>query len=304
MAINTGAIANLLRPGLAAILSEQPKYPTQWSEIFEVYESDKAQEIEVEMKMLGLAQIRAEGAATAFDTMGQRIITNYLHQWVALGFVITRQSIEDNLYKSYFPMGARALRDSLNQSKEILGASILNNGFSATFPVGDGQPLFSTAHPIDGGTYANTPTVVSDLNEASLEQAIIGIQQFRDQAGLIIKNQPRKIIVGPQNQFVADRLLGSAFRTNTANNDISAVYNMSSVPDGFRVNQFVTQINSPAVNTWFLLTDAPQGFKHYIRTKAETDVYTDFSTDNLQCKGVERYSFGVTNPRAAWGNHG
>lgn len=304
MPINTGAIANLLRPGLAAILSEQPKYPTQWSEIFEVYESDKAQEIEVEMKMLGLAQIRAEGAATAFDTMGQRIITNYLHKWVALGFVITRQAIEDNLYKSYFPMGSRALRDSLNQTKEILGASILNNGFDSAYPVGDGQPLFSTAHPIDGGTYANTPTVTSDLNEASLEQAIIGIQQFKDQAGLIVRVQPQKLIVGPQNQFVADRLLNSQFRTNTGNNDISAVYNMSSVPMGAKTNQFVTQINSPAVNTWFLLTDASQGFKHYVRTKLETDVYTDFSTDNLQCKAVERYSFGVTNPRAAWGNHG
>jgi hypothetical protein len=281
-----------------------PKYPALWSEIFEVYESDKANEIEVEMKMLGLAQIRAEGAATAFDTMGQRILTNYVHQYVSLGFIITRQAQEDNLYKSYFPMGARALKDSLDQTKEVLGASILNNGFNSAFPVGDGQALFSTAHPIDTGTYANTPTVNSDLNEASLEQAIIGIQQFRDQAGLIVKVQPRKMIVGPQNQFVAERLLGSAFRTNTPNNDISAVYNMTAVPEGYRVNQFVTQINSPAVNTWFLMTDAAQGFKHYVRIKPETDVYTDFSTDNLECKAVERYSFGVTNPRAAWGNHG
>lgn len=299
MTINTGAIANLLRPGLAAVFGEYPMYPSQWSEIFDVYESDKAVEIEVEMKMLGLAQIRSEGAPTAMDNMGQRIVTNYVHKYIGLGFVITRQAIMDNLYKTRFPMMAKALRDSLAQTKEVLGASILNNGFNAAFPIGDGQSLFSTAHPIDGGTVANTPAVAADLNEASLEAAIIAIQQFRNQAGLIVQTKPEKLIVPTQNQFVAERLLASAFRTNTANNDISAIYNVSAVPQGYRVNQFLT-----GAHNWFLLTDAPDGFKHYVREKAETDVYTDFSTDNLQAKAIERYSFGVSNFRAAYGSPG
>lgn len=299
MAINTTAIANLLRPGLAAVFGDYPAYPSQWSEIFDVYESDKAVEIEVEMKMLGLAQVRPEGSPTAVDTMGQRITTSYVHKYVALSFNITRQALKDNLYKTKFPLMVRALKKSMAQTKEILGASILNNGFSASFPIGDGQPLFSTAHPIDGSTVANAASVAADLNEASLESAIITIQQFKDQAGLIVQTKPQKMIVPPQGQFVAERLLASAFRTNTANNDISAVYNVSAVPDGYRVNQFLTTPNS-----WFVLTDSPDGFKHYIRESIETDVYADFSTDNLLAKALERYSFGVSNFRAAYGSPG
>lgn len=295
MTINTGAIANLLRPGLAAVFGDYPMYKSQWSEIYEVYESDKATEIEVEMKLLGLAEIRPEGSPTAMDNMGQRIITSYTHRYIALGFQITRQAIMDNLYKTRFPMMAKALRDSLAQTKEILGASVLNNATNAAFPIGDGQPLASTAHPIDGGTFANTFNAHMDLNEASLESAIIGIQQFKNQAGLIVETKPTKLIVPPALQFTAERILGSAFRTSTNNNDISAVYNVTSVPQGYRVNQFLTSTNSQ----WFLLTDAPS-FKHYVREKVETDVYTDFSTDNLLAKGVERYSFGVSNARGVW----
>lgn len=301
MAINTGAIANLLRPGLAAVFGSYPMYPSEWAEIFDVYESDKAVEIEVEMKMLGLAQIRPEGSQTSMDTMGQRIITNYQHKYIGLGFVITRQAIMDNLYKTRFPMMATALRDSLAQTKEILGAAVLNNGFNAAYPIGDGQPLFSTAHPIDGGTFSNTSAVAADLNEASLESGIITIQQFKNQAGLIVMTKPKKLIVAPQNQFVAERLLASAFRTNTANNDISAIYNVTAIPEGYRVNHFLT---TTAGQAWFVTTDAPDGFKHYVREKVETDVYTDFSTDNLQAKAIERYSFGVSNPRAGYGNVG
>lgn len=302
MAVNLADEAQLLRPGLAAVFGNYDKYPSQWSEIFETHKSDKQVEIEVEMKFLGLAQLRAEGAATAMDNMGQRIVTNYNHKAIALGFTITRMAMLDNLYKNRFPMMARALKDSLAQTKEILGASILNNGFSGSYPIGDGQPLFSVSHPIDGGTYANTPSVNSDLNEASLEQACIGVQQFKDQAGLIVMTKTKKLIVGVQNQFVADRLLESSFRTNTANNDISAVYNVQSVPMGYRTNQFITQVSGG--NAWYLLTDAPDGLKHYVREEAETDVYCDFSTDNLQCKAMERYSFGVSNARSVWGNHG
>lgn len=299
MAINTTAIANLLRPGLAAVFGDYPSYPSQWSEIFETYDSDKAVEIEVEMKMLGLAQLRAEGSPTASDSMGQRFTTSYVHKYVALSFSITRQAIKDNLYKTKFPLMVRALKKSMAQTKEILGASVLNNGFSASFPIGDGQPLFSTVHPIDTGVVPNRPAIAADLNEASLESAIITIQQFKDQAGLIVMTKPEKLVVPPQGQFVSERLLASAFRTNTNINDVSAIYNVSAVPQGYRVNQFLT-----TPNAWFLLTDAMDGFKHYIREQIETDVYADFSTDNLLAKAVERYSFGVSNFRAAYGSPG
>jgi hypothetical protein len=299
MAINTTAIANLLRPGLAAVFGDYPSYPSQWSEIFETYDSDKAVEIEIEMRMLGLAQIRGEGAPTAVDNgMGQRTVTSYVHKYVALSFSITRQAIKDNLYKTKFPLMVRALKKSMAQTKEILGASVLNNGFSAAFPIGDGQPLFSTVHPIDGGVVSNRG-VNADLNEASLEAAIIAVQQFRDQAGLVVQTKPEKLIVPPQVQYSAERLLNSSFRTNTANNDISAIYNLSSVPQGYRVNQYLT---SPSA--WFMLTDSPDGFKHYVREAIETDVYADFNTDNLLAKALERYSFGVSNFRAGFANSG
>ncbi len=296
MAINTTAIANLLRPGLAAVFGDYPAYPSQWSEIFETYDSDKAVEIEVEMKMLGLAQIRAEGAPTASDSMGQRIVTSYVHKYVALSFSITRQSVKDNLYKTKFPLMVRALKKSMAQTKEILGASVLNNAFSANFPIGDGKSLINLNHPIDGGVVANGATVGQDLNEASLEAAIITMQQFKDQAGLIVETKPEKLIVPPALQFVADRLLGSQFRVNTANNDISSLYNQSSVPKGWRCNQFLT-----STANWFLLSDAPDSFKHYVREAIETDVYTDFTSDNLLAKAVERYSFGVSNFRGVYG---
>lgn len=299
MAINTGAIANLLRPGLAEVFGDYPMYPTQWSEFYEKATSDKAVEIEVEVKLLGLAAIKAEGAATEYDNMGQRYITNYVHRYVSIGFVITRQAMKDNLYMSRFPMQAKALKNSMMQTKEVLGASVLNNGFSTSFPIGDGQPVFSTSHPIDGSTVANTFTVQADLNETSLQDAIIGIQRFKDQAGLKVMTKPTKLIVPTELQFTADRLLGSQFRTNTANNDISAIYNMSAVPQGYRVNQFLTDTNG-----WFLFTDAPNSFKYYEREALETDTWPDFDTDNVKAKALERYSFGVSNFRGAWGSSG
>lgn len=298
MTINTAQIQSLLRPGLAAVFGSYPKYPSQWSEIFETYTSDKAVEYETEVKLLGLAGFRAEGSPTLMQDMGQRFITSYVHRYLALGFQITRQAMADNLYKDKFPIMARALRDSMAQTKELLGASILNNGFT-TGIIGDGQTLYSTAHPIDTGVIANTPAVQADLNEASLEAGLIAVQQFRDQAGLLVMTKVKKMIVPPQGQFVAERLLASAFRVNTPNNDVSAIYNMSMVPEGFRVNQYLTLPNS-----WFLITDAPNGFKHYIREKVETDVYTDFQTDNLLAKAVERYSFGVSNFRCTYGSNG
>jgi hypothetical protein len=299
MAINTSAIQSLLRPGLAAVFGDYPQYPSQWSEIFERHSSDKAVEIEVEVKLLGLASIKAEGASVAYDNMGQRYITNYVHRYTAVGFIITRQAIMDNLYKTRFPLQAKALRNSMAQTKETLGAAVLNNGFDTNYPIGDGQPVFSTAHPIDGGTVANTFTVQSQLNETSLQDAIVAIQRFRDAANLRVMTKPTKLIVPAELQWTAERLLKSEYRTDTANNDISAIYSMSAVPQGHRVNMFLTDTNA-----WYLMTDAPNGFKHYERERLETDVYTDFDTDNLKAKAVERYSFGVSNFRGAFASQG
>ncbi len=299
MTINTGAIQSLLRPGLAAVFGDYDMYPSQWTEIFEKHTSDKAVEIEVETKLLGLAAIRQEGAATQFDDMGQRIITSYVHKYTSIGFIITRQAMKDNLYQSRFPVQAKALKNSMAQTKEVLGASILNNGFSTSFPVGDGSALFATNHPIDTGTYSNTFTTEADLNETSLQDAIVAIQVFQDQAGLIVMDKPEKLIVPPALQWTANRLMNSQFRTGTANNDISAIYNVSAIPEGYRVNQFLTDTNA-----WFILTSADNGFKYYEREALETSVFTDFASDNLLAKAVERFSFGVSNPRAGFGSSG
>ena len=299
MAINTTAIRSLLRPGLAAVFGDYRDFPAEWTEAFEKHTSDMQQEIEVETKLLGLAQIKAEGASTVYDDMGQRSITNYLHRYVAIGFIITRQAIKDNLYKSAFPLQAKALKSSMAQTKEVLGASIFNNGFSTSYPIGDGKPVYSPTHPIDNGTVANTFTVQADLNETSLEQAIIGIANFKDAAGLRKQFKVTKLLVPNGLQFTADRILGSAYRTNTANNDISAVYNMGSVPGGWSLNHYFTDTNA-----WFLQTDCDGAFKHYEREALETDMYTDPDTQSVKVSAIERYSFGVSNFRGSWGSQG
>lgn len=301
MAVNTSQIAPLLRPGLAAVFGDYDMYPAQWTDIFDKHTSDKAYELEVETRLLGLAQIRTEGANTAYDNlMGTRYQTTYTHRYVGLGFIVTRQAIKDNLYKSRFDMQSRALKRSFLQTKEVLGASVLNNGFDATnYPIGDGVALFSTAHPIDGSTVANTPTAQVDLNETSLQAGIVSVMQFKDQAGLTVMTKPQKLVVPVNNRWVADRLLGSKFQTNTANNDISAIVNTNAVPGGWKDNMFLTDTNA-----WFLMTDADNGFKYYSREALEIDMYTEFDNDNLKIKGIERYSFGVSNFRAAYGSSG
>lgn len=299
MAINTGSIQQLLRPGLAEVFGDYPMYPGQWTEIFERATSDKAVEVEVEMKFLGLAAIKAEGASTEYDNMGQRFVYTYVHRYVSIGFIITRQAIKDNLYKDRFPQQAKALKNSMMQTKEVLGASVLNNGFSASFLGGDGVALFSTAHPTDGGNVANTPTVQADLNETSLQDAIVAIQRFKDVAGLRVMVQPQKLIVPAPLQWTANRLLNSQFRTGTANNDISALYNADSVPQGFRVNQFLTDDSA-----WFLKTNAENGLKYYEREALETDSYVDFDSSNIKNLALERYSFGWSNWRAMYGSSG
>ena len=295
--INTAAIANLLRPGLRTVFGEGPTYPPQWKEVFTTYESTMAYEQDQEMKFLGLAQIRAEGAPVAFDTMGQRYEFKYWHKDIGLGYQITQNTIDDNQYESQFPRQARALKSSLEQTKEVIGADVLNNAWDPEFLQGDNVTLFSTQHPIDGGVVANTAAIPADLNEASLEQAIITIQQFRDQSGLIRMTKPRKMIVPPQLQFVAEKLLKSAYSPDTGNNAVNPIFTMGVLPDGYRVNQFLTNPDA-----WFVLTDCQDGLKHFQRKAYESDMYNDFATGNLMVKAIERYSFGCTDFRAIYGS--
>lgn len=297
--INTTAIQSLLRPGLAAVFGDYQQYPAQWSEIFEKHMSDKAVEIEVEVKLLGLASIKSEGGSIAFDSMGQRYTTNYVHRYAAIGFIITRQALKDNLYQSRFPLQAKALRNSLAQTKETLGAAVLNNGFDTNFPIGDALPLYSTLHPIDGGTVANTFAIQADLNETSLQDAVVAVMRFRDAANMRVMTKPTKLIVPAEGQWAAERLTKSQFRTDTGNNDVSAIYSLSSVPQGHRVNMFLTDTNA-----WYLMTDAPNGFKHYVREAIETDVQVDTDTQNVKAIAIERYSFGASNFRGSFASSG
>jgi len=299
--INTGQIAQLLRPGLKAVFGQYPTYPEQWTEIFKTYQSDKYQEIEVEMKYLGAADIKPEGQPIATDSMGQRIVTNYIHKRVGLSFTITKEAVEDNLYQSQFPQQAVSLRNSLRITKNILGANVLNNAFNAAYPIGDGQSVCSTTHPIDGGVFSNSLAggATVDFSEAGVEQAIIQIQKFPMQSGILSQTMAKKLILPRELQFAASRLLNSAFRVDVANNDINALYHNDYIPDGYKINQFLTSATS-----WFIITDAEDGLKHFQRTAVETDTYVDYPTDNVMAKATERYSFGVSNPRGIFGSPG
>ena len=300
--ITTNQIADLLRPGLAAVVGQFPIHEHQWKELYKTYQSDKYQEIEVEMKFLGNADVKLEGQPISTDSMGERIVTSYTHKRIGLSFTITKEAIEDNLYKSQFPMQAMSLRKSLMSTKNILGANLFNNAFNVAAPIGDGQPMCSQTHPIDGGTFSNTfaagvPPV--DFSEAGLEQAIINIQSFPMQSGILAATMAKNLIVPKELQFAASRLLDSKFRVATGNNDINAMYHNDYIPEGYKVNHYFI---SPTA--WFIITDAPDGLKHYQRTPVQTDTYVEFQTDNVMAKATERYSFGITNPRAVFGSPG
>lgn len=300
--INTGQIAQLLRPGLKAVFGQYPTYPEQWTEIFKTYQSDKYQEIEVEMKYLGAADIKPEGQPIATDTMGQRVVTNYIHKRVGLSFTITKEAVEDNLYQSQFPQQAVSLRNSLRITKNILGANVLNNAFIDAYPIGDGKSVCAVDHPIDGGIFSNRLAAggaTVDFSEAGVEQAIIQIQKFPMQSGILSQTMARKMILPRELQFAASRLLNSTFRVDTANNDVNALYHNDYIPEGYKINQFLT-----STTAWFIITDAPDGLKHFQRTAVETDTYVDYPTDNVMAKATERYSFGVSNPRGIFGSEG
>lgn len=301
MPIQLAQIKDLLLPGLRAVTGKYEQIPTQYDKIFEEGKSIMALERTAEMRYLPLAKLKSEGAATQFDNQaGERFVYNQEHIEIALGYAITRKAIDDNLYKTQFKPSNLGLMESFTQTKEIYGADVLNSGFTYNDSVGgDGVALFSTAHPIDGGTYANRPTVDVDLNEASLLNAMIGVRvNFKDQAGLKMYSRARKLVVPPQLEPVAIRLTKTELRPGTANNDVNAIHTTAGgLPEGYIVNDYLT-----SATAWFLLTNI-KGLLYLKRIAFETDMQVDFTTDNLLVKGYERYSFNYNNPRAAWGSN-
>jgi len=300
MAVNLSAIKDLLLPGLRGIEGKYEMIPSQYDKIFTKHDSKLALERTAEMRFLGLAQLKTEGAQTSFDNgAGERYVYNQEHTEIGLGYAITRKAIDDNLYKTQFHPSNLGLIESFQQTKEIYGANILNTATTYNSSVGgDGVALCSTSHPIDGGTVANTPTTQVDLNEATLLNAMIAIRtNFRDQAGLKVFARGRKLIVPPQLEPVAIRLLKTELRPGTADNDVNAILSTSGgLPEGYMVNDFLT-----SAYAWFLLTNI-DGLSYMERVKFETDLQVDFVTDNLLVKGYERYSFGYYNWRSIYGS--
>ncbi|WP_376956381.1 Mu-like prophage major head subunit gpT family protein (plasmid) [Azospirillum sp. A26] len=298
MVMTTAQVKDLLLPGLNAVFGEYDSLPQQWTEIFDKNTSEMYREVDVEVKLLGLGQLRNEGQSIAYEDMGERYQYVYIHKGVGLGFVMTRYAIRDNLYKSQFAPNTRALKASLQQTKEVYGAAVLNNAMDSTgtYYGGDSKPLLATDHPIDVGTVGNTFTVQAELNETSLQDAIVAIRRFKDAAGLRKLVTPRKMIVPPELQFVAERLLKTELRVGTADNDINALRSMGALPDGYRINDFLTNTKS-----WYIKTDCPDSLKFFQRDGLETDMFVDFDTDNLKVKATERYSFGWSNFRGIFG---
>ena len=300
MAVSLSQIRDLLLPGLRGVEGKYEMISSQYDKIFTKHESKMALERTAEMRYLGLAQLKTEGGQTAFDSnAGERFVWNQEHTEIALGYAITRKAIDDNLYKTQFMPSNLGLVESFQQTKEIYGANILNTATTYNAAVGgDGVALCSTAHPIDGGTVANTPTTQVDLNEATLLNAMIAVRtNFKDQAGLKIFARGRKLIVPPQLEPVAIRLTKTELRPGTADNDVNAIMmTAGGLSEGYMVNDFLT-----SAYAWFLLTNI-DGLAYMERIKFETDMQVDFVTDNLLVKGYERYSFGYYNWRSIYGS--
>jgi hypothetical protein len=300
MAVNLSAIKDLLLPGLRGIEGKYEMIPSQYDKIFTKHDSKLAVERTAELRFLGLAQLKQEGGQTAFDNgAGERFVFNQEHTEIALGYGITRKAIDDNIYKTQFHPSNLGLIESFHQTKEIYGASILNTAQTYNSAVGgDGVALCSTAHPIDGGTLGNTPLTQVDLNEATLLNSMISIRtNFKDQAGLKIFARGRKLVIPPQLEPVAIRLMKTELRPGTADNDVNAILTTAGgLSEGYMVNDFLT-----SAYAWFLLTNI-DGLSYMERVPFETDMQVDFATDNLLVKGYERYSFGYYNWRSIYGN--
>jgi hypothetical protein len=290
-----------LLPGLNALFGlEYAKYGEEHKEIYETESSERSFEEETKLSGFSAAPVKNEGSAIAYDNAQEAWTARYTHETIAYGFSITEEAIEDNLYDSLSARYTKALARSMAYTKQVKAAAVLNNGFSSGVTYGDGQPLFSTAHPlVSGGTNSNTTATGVDLNETSLENAVIQIAAWTDERGLLIAAKPRKLIVPPALMFVATRLLETELRVGTNDNDINALKNNGSIPEGYTVNHFLTDTNA-----WFLTTDVPNGLKHFVRTPLQNSMDGDFDTGNVRYKARERYSFGVSDPLGIYGSQG
>ena len=302
MAISRNQLVKELEPGLNALFGlEYKQYENQSAEIYTTESSDRAFEEEVMLSGFANAYVKPEGSGVAYDTAQETFTARYTNETIALAFAITEEAIEDNLYDRLASRYTKALARSMSQTKQVKGAAPLNNGLPSlsSFTSGDGQQLFSTAHPTIAGTFQNTLTTQADLNETSLEQALIDIAAMTDERGLKIAAKGVKMIVPPANQFTAERLMKSQGRVGTADNDINAVKSLGMIAQGYRVNNFLTDTDS-----WYITTDVPNGMKHFNRAPLTTKMEGDFDTGNVRYKARERYVFGVSDPRGIFGVEG
>ena len=299
MAISRAQLVKELEPGLNALFGlEYNRYENQHTEIYNTETSDRAFEEEVMLSGFAGAPVKQEGASVVFDQATESFTARYTHDTVALAFAITEEAIEDNLYDRLAARYTRALARSMSNTKQVKSASILNNAQNAANPGGDGVPLIANNHPLaSGGTFTNVLATAADLNETSLEQSLIDINAFVDERGLKIAAQGVKMIIPKELQFTAERLMKSPQRTATADNDINALVSMGMIPQGYRVNNFLTDTDS-----YFILTDIPNGFKQFVRAPIKTAIEGDFDTGNVRFKARERYSFGFSDPRCVFGN--
>jgi len=301
MAISRAQLLKELLPGLNALFGlEYANYGEEHQQIFEQETSERSFEEEQKLSGFSAAPVKQEGEAIVYDNAQEAFAARYNHETIAMGFSITEEAMEDNLYDSLSARYTKALARAMAYTKQVKGANILNNAFDTNFTYGDGVVLCSTAHPlVSGGTNSNRPSVGSDLNETSLEAAVIQISNWTDERGLLIAAKPRKLIIPSDLQFVATRLLQSENRPATADNDLNAIRTMGVIPEGYSVNHYLTDTNA-----WFLTTDIPNGLKHFVRTPMTTSMDGDFDTGNVRYKARERYSFGVSDPLGIFGSPG
>jgi hypothetical protein len=301
MAISRSQQLKELLPGLNALFGlEYKKYEEEHREIFETENSERSFEEETKLSGFGSAPVKSEGAAIAYDNAQEAWTARYNHETIALGFAITEEALEDNLYDSLSARYTKALARSDGKHQTVKAANVLNNGFNSSFPGGDGVELFSTAHPlVSGGVNSNEPSTPADLNETSLEAAIIQISLWTDERSLLIAAKPRRLVVPPSLMFVATRLLETELRTATADNDTNAIRSLGVIPEGYTVNHYLTDTDA-----WFLTTDVPNGLKHFVRSPLANSMDGDFDTGNVRYKARERYSFGFSDPLGMFGSPG
>ena len=301
MAISRAQLLKELLPGLNALFGmEYARYGEEHKEIYETETSERSFEEETKLSGFSAAPVKNEGSAIAYDNAQEAWTARYTHETIAMGFSITEEAVEDNLYDSLSARYTKALARGMAYTKQVKAAYVLNNAFTGGPTYGDGQVLCSTAHPlISGGVNSNRPATGVDLNETALENAVIQIAAWTDERGLLIAAKPKKLVIPPALMFVATRLLDTELRVGTADNDINALKNNGSIPEGYTVNHFLTDTNA-----WFLTTDVPNGLKHFVRTPMSTGMDGDFDTGNVRYKARERYSFGVSDPLGIFGSPG